>query len=188
MIRGKVFEVEPLSLVVEVGGGVFLKVHVPVRRGIAVEPESEVVLYTHLYHRDEALELYGFFSKSERELFLKLIKVSSVGPKVALNILSRFSTKELKEIVEKGEYLELSRVPGIGPKRAKRLIVELRDAVLPETFHGEREHLLKEALSVLGYSRKDIEKAIQVLGDSLLDKSISDEDLVVRAIRAIGGA
>ncbi len=186
MVRGRLFEKSPPKLIVELGG-IFLEVLVPVRDD-GPSCGEEVVLYTHLYHRDDAFELYGFFRKEERELFLKLMKISGIGPKVALNILSRMGTDEFVSLIEKGDYRGLSKVPGIGAKRAKRIILELKESLPPSSGGSERASFLRDALQALGYKRAEIDKALELLGGVMDDPAITDEELVLRALRALGGA
>lgn len=95
------------------------------------EPGHELSLYVHTVVREDALELYGFFSRSEQETFVQLIAVSKLGPKTALAILSVFDPRELGNVVQTENVQSLTRVPGIGPKSAKRIIWELKDKLQP---------------------------------------------------------
>jgi Holliday junction DNA helicase RuvA len=93
---------------------------------------EEVSLHTHLAIREDAHTLYGFYSESERALFRSLIKVSGVGAKLALGILSGLSVEEFQRCIQSGNTAMLVRLPGIGKKTAERLVIEMRDR-LPET-------------------------------------------------------
>jgi Holliday junction DNA helicase RuvA len=126
------------------------------------------VFLTVLIKKSERLELYGFKEKGERELFLKLINLSKIGPNLALNILSTFSPSELREVVLKGDVKSLVKVPGIGPKRAERLLVEMKSLFLslpPHTgeIFSKQQEILEEArhcLVNLGFKAKEAEKLL----------------------------
>ncbi|MGZ4179010.1 MAG: Holliday junction branch migration protein RuvA [Solirubrobacteraceae bacterium] len=146
----------------------------------------EVVLHAHLVVRDDALALYGFATEDERELFLMLLGVQSVGPKVALAVLSGGPPRELLATLAAGDSARLQAVPGIGKRTAERIIVELREkvgAALPEdsitvTRSDDPATLAREALLGLGYSAVEI--------DGLLDgaAATSTEDLIAHALRS----
>jgi Holliday junction DNA helicase RuvA len=151
-----------------------------------------VTLHTHLIVRDDALALYGFHSESERELFLMLLSVQAVGPKVALAVLSAGSPGELVAALAAGDAARFQAVPGIGKRTAERIIVELREKVGvqdgPEASvrmpivarRGEARHpraLAREGLLELGYAP---EEADGLLSDAEGD---SAEDLIGAALR-----
>jgi holliday junction DNA helicase RuvA len=146
----------------------------------------EVMLHTHLVVRDDALALYGFATEEERDLFLMLLGVQSVGPKVALAVLSGAPPRELLSVVAAGDAARLQAAPGVGKRTAERIIVELREkvgAALPdETITVSRgddpQVLAREALLGLGYSAAEIDK--------LLDGATgqSTEDLIAHALRS----
>ncbi|HEX4466249.1 MAG TPA: Holliday junction branch migration protein RuvA [Solirubrobacteraceae bacterium] len=98
---------------------------------------EQVTLQTHLIVRDDALALYGFHSEQERDLFLMLLSVQAVGPKVALAVLSAGTPRELLGALAAGDAARFQTVPGIGKRTAERIIVELREKVLDE--HGEHD-------------------------------------------------
>lgn len=142
-------------------------------------------LHTHLIVRDDALQLYGFASEEERDLFLLLIGVQSVGPKVALAVLSGGSPRELLAAVAAGDTARLQAVPGIGKRTAERIIVELRekvDAAAPDEpiviARGDDPRLLaRDGLVGLGFTAQE--------ADALLDGAAGDsaEDLIAHALR-----
>jgi Holliday junction DNA helicase RuvA len=145
----------------------------------------EALLHTHLVVRDDALALYGFATEEERELFLMLLSVQSVGPKVALAVLSGGPPRELLATLAAGDAARLQAVPGIGKRTAERIIVELREkvgAALPEqaisiTRAEDPRSLAREGLIGLGYSVQE--------ADELLDGAIGDrpEELIAHALR-----
>jgi Holliday junction DNA helicase RuvA len=128
-LRGRVIGADADGLVVEVGG-VGLRVHATsAARTMADAAPDDVSLITHLVVREDALSLYGFASADERELFLALLGVSGVGPKVALSILSAYPAPSVRAAIAAGDDALFTAVPGIGKKLAARLVVELRDRV-----------------------------------------------------------
>jgi holliday junction DNA helicase RuvA len=146
---------------------------------------NEVLLHTHLVVRDDALSLYGFASEEERELFLMLLGVQSVGPKVALAVLSGGPPRDLLAALAAGDAGRFQAVPGIGKRTAERIIVELREKVgvpLPEhsisVRRSEDPHALaREALLGLGYTALE--------ADELLAGAEGEqpEELIAQALR-----
>ena len=146
----------------------------------------EVALHTHLVVRDDALALYGFATEEERDLFLLLLGVQSVGPKVALAVLSGAPPRELLAVVGAGDAARLQSAPGVGKRTAERIIVELREkvgSVLPDeaitVARGDDPvTLARDALLGLGYSVAEI--------DELLDGAAgkTTEDLIAHALRS----
>jgi Holliday junction DNA helicase RuvA len=146
---------------------------------------SEVLLHTHLVVRDDALALYGFASEDERELFLMLLGVQSVGPKVALAVLSGGSPRELLSALAAGDAGRFQAVPGIGKRTAERIIVELREKVgvsLPEhaisvSRGDDPASLARDGLLGLGYSLAEV--------DELLDGVAGEtaEEMIANALR-----
>jgi len=157
-------------VVVDVGG-VGFQVFVPrTLLGVLAEPGQEVTLFTHLQVRENELTLYGFGSKEELTLFRLLLTVSGIGPKVALSILSSLAADRLKVAIAQEDVGALSSVPGVGPKTARKLVVELKDRVVVETMPGELKPILTEAdadliaaLTTLGYSVAEAQAAIRSL-------------------------
>ena len=147
---------------------------------------KQVLLHSHLVVRDDALQLYGFATEEERELFLMLIAVQSVGPKVALAVLSGGPPRELLKAVAAGETGRLQAAPGVGKRTAERIIVELREKVgatapAPVTVNaGARDDpraLARDGLLGLGYSPIEV--------DELLDGAEGErpEELIAYALR-----
>jgi holliday junction DNA helicase RuvA len=141
-------------------------------------------LHTHLVVRDDALALYGFATEEERDLFLLLIGVQSVGPKMALAVLSGGPPRELLSAVAAGDVARLQAVPGIGKRTAERIVVELREKVGPATEDpivvtraDDPRALAREGLVGLGFSAQE--------ADSLLADAPagSPEDLIAHALR-----
>ena len=128
-LDGKLLTKTPPSLLIDVGG-VGYEVDAPMSTFYTLPNLGErVVLLTHMVVREDAQLLYGFASEAERQLFRALIKVSGIGPKVALVVLSGMSVQEFGNSVQAGDAVALARLPGIGKKTAERLVIELRDKI-----------------------------------------------------------
>jgi Holliday junction DNA helicase RuvA len=127
-LHGTILEVRSTSCLLLTSGGVGYVVQAagPVLERLP-EPGQEISLYVHTVVREDALELYGFPSRPEQETFSQLIAVSKLGPKTALAILAVFDPQELSQVVHTEDAQSLTRVSGIGPKSAKRVIWELKD-------------------------------------------------------------
>ena len=155
---------------------------------------SETTLHTHLIVRDDSLTLYGFHCEQEKELFLMLLSVQAVGPKVALAVLSGGSARELLGAIAAGDAARFQAAPGIGKRTAQRIIVELREKVLGAPTGADVEQILatrtgtgspggartlaRDGLLELGYSAAEVE---QLLGDARGD---SAEELIAEALRS----
>ena len=144
-------------------------------------------LLTHLVLRDDGMHLYGFATQAERELFLMLIGVQSVGPKVALAVLSGGSPRELLNAIATGDSARFQAVPGIGKRTAERIIVELREKVagkvsdeivVRHTPSDDPRALAREGLVGLGFSHQEAEG---LLGDA---DGETPEELIAGALRA----
>ncbi|HTW11903.1 MAG TPA: Holliday junction branch migration protein RuvA [Solirubrobacteraceae bacterium] len=147
---------------------------------------NAVMLHAHLIPRDDALQLYGFATEEERDLFLMLLGVQSVGPKVALDVLSGGPVRELLLALAAGDTGRLQAVKGVGKRTAERIVVELREKVgvsLPEhtlsvVAPDDPRAMAREGLIGLGYSAQEVELLLDGLdGDSA-------EDLIAEALRA----
>ncbi|MCS7180817.1 MAG: Holliday junction branch migration protein RuvA, partial [bacterium] len=155
-----------------------------------IEEGEEVLLYTYQQVSEEKINLYGFIEKEERELFLLLITVPGIGPKVALRILSGLTIEEIYQGIISENVDVFKNVPGIGKKTAERMIVELKQKVekIPVLVNNykERELLFNaiEALVVLGYKRKE---AGEIVNEILKEKreKITLEDLIKEALRKL---
>jgi Holliday junction DNA helicase RuvA len=185
-LSGTLLEKHVQGLVVDVGG-VGYGVLVPLSTFYAVgEPGSSIALRIHTHVREDALQLYGFATPLEEQLFERLIGVSGIGPKLALAILSGIESADLVAAIREGNVARLTKVPGIGRKTAERLVIELRDR-LPEgpaatesgtpVAHGVRDDLLS-ALGNLGYQRHTVEKTVE----AVLGRGVSDFELALREI------
>ena len=167
-------------------GGVGYRLHVSAETLRHVPRAGQpVTLHTHLIVRDDALLLYGFATEEERDLFLLLLGVQSVGPKMALAVLSGGPPRELLGAVAGGDTARLQAVPGIGKRTAERIVVELREKVgVPDaedpiviTRRDDPRSLAREGLVGLGFSAQE--------ADGLLDAAPGEtpEDLIAHALK-----
>jgi holliday junction DNA helicase RuvA len=180
LISGRVAVRRPDHVVVDCGGvGYRLAVSTETLRHVPAAGE-EVTLHTHLVVRDDALALYGFASETERDLFLMLLGVQTVGPKMAIAVLSGAPPRELLAAVAAGDTARL-RAPGVGKRTAERIIVELRERVAAATPEDEISvsraddplSLAREALAGLGYGGDEIESLLRDADGASLEELIS---------------
>ena len=185
-VRGQVLVRRPDHVVVECAGvGYRLAVSANSMRTIPAVG-ADTLLHTHLVMRDDGMYLFGFASEDERELFLLLTQVQSVGPKVALAVLSGGTPRDLMNAIASADTARFQAVPGIGKRTAERIIVELREKVAGKTGldddivitrTDDARTLAREGLVGLGYSSQE--------ADKMLDKTRGDtpEDLIAGALR-----
>jgi Holliday junction DNA helicase RuvA len=170
-IRGTILEKHPNQVIVE-SGGVGYDVTVPISTYSALpEVGAEVRLRIHTHVREDALSLYGFLTQDEKTLFEKLIGVGSIGPKLAVTVLSGLPTAELIGAIRQGQAENLVRIPGVGKKTAERIVLELRDklellaagapAAQPAATLSALEQDVLSALLNLGCARPAAEAAVR---------------------------
>jgi Holliday junction DNA helicase RuvA len=169
-LRGRVHEKQPNRVLIDVQG-VGYEVLVPLSTYYDLGDEgADVTLHIHTHVREDALQLFGFRTPLEQQLFERLIGISGIGPKLAIAVLSGIETRELVSAVLRGDVARLTRVPGVGKKTSERIVLELKDrlaqlAVPVEAPAGVvtgnrlRDDLLS-ALQNLGYQRPLAEKAV----------------------------
>ncbi|MFL6623358.1 MAG: Holliday junction branch migration protein RuvA [Sulfurifustis sp.] len=191
-LRGTLVRKEPPTLLVDVGG-VGYELEAPMTTFYDLPAVGEIVmLYTHLVVREDAHLLFGFGRESQRRQFRALLKISGVGPRVALAVLSGLTEDELVRCVSDGDLTRLTQVPGIGRKTAERLIVELRDkltgeaAPLPPAVAGSavaRDPAAEavSALIALGYKPQEASRVVR----GLPTQGQSTEELIRQALRAL---
>jgi Holliday junction DNA helicase RuvA len=171
LLRGRIADKQPNTLLVDVQG-VGYEVHVPLSTFYdAGDMGTEITLRIYTHVREDALQLYGFLTELERQLFEKLIGISGIGPKLAIAVLSGMDPRELITSVQRGDVARLTAIPGVGKKTSERIVLELKDrlAQMPggspvdaapaggaDRVRGD----LLSALQNLGYHRPQAEKAI----------------------------
>ena len=177
-LAGTLLEKNPPEIVID-AAGVGYEVNVPMSTFYDLPSIGDrVSLWTHLVVREDAHLLYGFLTPRERAIFRELIRISGVGPRTALSVLSGMTANELIEAVAMQEAGRLTKVPGIGKKTAERLLLELKGRLAPELAgaHGDRGATpagtdIQRALIALGYSEKE---AGLVVGRLPADCGVSD--------------
>jgi Holliday junction DNA helicase RuvA len=165
-LEGKVLFQGRNFLIIDVNG-VGYKVFISSGVFREIKKEEKIKLWTHLYVRETALELYGFLKYPELEFFENVIQISGVGPKTALGILGVASLDNLKKAIAAGEMAYLTKVSGIGRKIAEKIILELKDKMgwhegMP-TGLGQEEVDILEGLKALGYSLNEAREALRAI-------------------------
>jgi Holliday junction DNA helicase RuvA len=193
-LKGRLAIKQPPMLLVDVGGvGYELEAPMSTFYGLPATGES-VSLFTHLVVREDAHILYGFGSEGERRLFRGLLKVSGVGPKIALGVLSGASVEDFLRIVEAEDVAMLTRIPGIGRKTAERVIIEMRDSVqklkltAPAGAHtaaalGAAPSAQGEAFSALialGYKPPEVARLLKAADEP----GLSTTEMIRRALKS----
>ena len=191
---GSVRSKQPNRVIIDVHG-VGYDVHVPLSTFYDLGDEGQQVsLRTYLHVREDALQLYGFLTELERQVFERLIAISGIGPKLAIAVLSGMETRDLVGAVQRGDVASLTGIPGIGKKTAERIVLELKDrlaqlaapvsAVAPVVSPADRLRVdLLSALQNLGYHRQQAEKAIDAAITSAPD--ITFEHALRSALREL---
>lgn len=200
-LKGRLNSKTPGKAVVEVSG-IGFSVSIPLSTYEALPATgSDILLKTHLAVREDGFELYGFATSDERQLYRLLLKVSSVGPKNSLSVVSSLSVGAFQRAVVDDDFKALTVVPGIGPKIAKRIILELKDklaeipfdsvaqfstagasgkgAAAGQTQSDPRYRAANDALIALGYTRQEIDRAFEF---SEISSSVSVNQIVQEAL------
>jgi Holliday junction DNA helicase RuvA len=191
-LQGRILRKGPQEVVVDVGG-VGYRVLIPVSTFYRLPDEgAEAVLRIHTHVREDALALFGFLTGAEHDLFLRLIEVAGVGPKLAIGVLSGMEAPDLMEALRAGDVARLTRIPGVGRKTAERLVLELKDKMparttpadtVPLEDAGSSRDDLLSALVHLGYSRVEAERGVERALKE--DGGGRFEDLLRRSLRAL---
>lgn len=159
-----------------------LEIHCDRRTAELLKTGERVKLYTHLEFNQEGFTLYGFLDQVKLEVFEKITKVSKVGHKTALKILSSVEPDEFVYMIKSGDIERLSQVPGIGRKTAERLVSELKDQEFSIAFTMNREYLdAIEALTVLGFPKSEIRDAVR----RIFKPNMNAEHIVKEALRLL---
>ena len=190
-IKGTVFHVDPNRVVLD-NGGVGDGINTSFFSASAVKKGEEALFYTYLHVREDAMELYGFSTQVERSCFRMLTQVSGVGAKVAIAILSSLTADQVASAIMAGDSKALTAAPGVGPKLAQRIVLELKDkfgkefsagslsasvpAVMGKGSRGEAV----AALAALGYSQAEAASALSDCADSM-----SVEDMIRAGLKKL---
>lgn len=195
-IKGILEDMSPGMVVVD-NHGIGYQMMVPMRGESFPKIGQEIKIYTHMQVREDDVSLFGFLSKEEKEAFELLIGVNGIGPKVGLSVLSTLSVYELKMAVISEDVKTISKTPGLGPKGAKKLILELKDklsfeeleedgvgAEIFDTFADSSDSVMItiEGLVSLGYSKSEAAIAVNKVEDA---KDLTPEELLKKALKNI---
>ena len=187
-IKGILEDMSPGMVVVD-NHGIGYQMMVPMRGESFPKIGQEIKIYTHMHVREDDVSLFGFLSKEEKEAFELLIGVNGIGPKVGLSVLSTLSVYELKMAVISEDVKTISKTPGLGPKGAKKLILELKDKLsfeeLEEDGVGDSSDSVMitiEGLVSLGYSKSEAAIAVNKVEDA---KDLTPEELLKKALKNI---
>ena len=195
-IKGILEDMSPGMVVVD-NHGIGYQMMVPMRGESFPKIGQEIKIYTHMHVREADVSLFGFLSKEEKEAFELLIGVNGIGPKVGLSVLSTLSVYELKMAVISEDVKTISKTPGLGPKGAKKLILELKDklsfeeleedGVGAEIFDTSADSsdsvmITIEGLVSLGYSKSEAAIAVNKVEDA---KDLTPEELLKKALKNI---
>ena len=166
LLNGRILELYPDSLIVGLGG-VGLQVFAPASLRGRLRPGDEVFLHTYLVVRQDALNLYGFETREEREFFLLLLGVDGIGPKSALAVLSTLTPDAIRRAVFHEQPEVFTRVPGVGKKTAQKILLQLQDRIQvvaglePVAGYTDMDTEVLSALTALGYSVVEAQSALQ---------------------------
>lgn len=168
-ITGIIKSVDEKSLTILTSAGVGYKVFSPINLLLSKNEEEEIEIFVHTVVKDDAIDLYGFIEEKDLKMFEKLITVSGIGPRSALNILSVSNTEDVALAVENSDADALSNIPGLGKKGREKIVIELKGKLThfikegqEKTSFGE-ESDAKLALLSLGYNEKDINEILKDL-------------------------
>ena len=195
-IKGILEDMSPGMVVVD-NHGIGYPMMVPMRGESFPKIGQEIKIYTHMHVREDDVSLFGFLSKEEKEAFELLIGVNGIGPKVGLSVLSTLSVYELKMAVISEDVKTISKTPGLGPKGAKKLILELKDKLRFEELEedgvgaeifdtsvdsSDSVMITIEGLVSLGYSKSEAAIAVNKVEDA---KDLTPEELLKKALKNI---
>lgn len=198
-IKGILEAKEPSEIVVDVGGVGYLLL-IPLSTFYQLpDPGSGVCLKTHTYMRDDAIQIFGFSTTAEKDLFRLLIGVSKIGPRIALALLSGLDVESLCSAIRGGDVAQLNGIPGVGKKTAERICMELKEKIPEEVFETGRpasgaasvldQCPYKDALAALvhlGYRRNEVKEVMRGLAAEQEERSV--EELIRESLRFLSKA
>ena len=187
-LNGRLIEKTPTHAVVECGGvGYFLNISLNTFSQLG--DDENIRIFTHLLVREDALTLFGFFDRAEREIFRLLLSVSGIGSSTARTMLSSMTPIQVREAIATGDVPAIQAVKGIGAKTAQRVILDLKDKILKvydmdevsQTTNNTSKEEALSALEVLGFTRRQSEKVV----DKVISQgaSLSVENIIKQALK-----
>ncbi len=191
-IKGTVIELNPAYLVLENNGTGFF-INISLNTYSKLDGQKECMIYIHQVVREDALLLFGFYEKREREVFKHLISVSGIGANTARMILSSLTPEEVINVISQSNVNALKNVKGIGIKTAQRVIIDLKDKLSGkaddgEIFSGEYNTIKEESLSALvtlGFQKKMIEKVLEKIFKADGGKKYAVEEVIKMALKQL---
>ncbi len=194
-IQGTVFKRKEDSIIIEANGIGYL-VYMSVRDIAEIENNQEYLIYTYMHVKEDGISLFGFLDEEDVNIFKQLITVSGIGPKIGLACLSVFNVSDIKFAILSEDDKTLSKVPGLGNKTAKKIILELKDKIslpdaIEENFNskestnnssGSAKNDAVLALSSLGYSQTEALQAISKIPEA---KDMDAEELIRQALKKL---
>jgi Holliday junction DNA helicase RuvA len=187
-LHGKLFEKTIDSIIVDAHGvGYGLKIPLPTYYSLPDKGET-VSLYVHTYMKEDAIQLFGFQTKDEKEIFLKLLKIRGIGPKLSLNIISYLPIKNLSSALEGIDFETLISIPGVGKKMAERILFEVKGIIEkesrePKGLDSEIAKQARSALVNLGFPSSQTENVIKEI--LKVDNSLSLENLIRKSLKRL---
>ena len=182
-IEGKVLKKEPTTVDIRTDSGLIYRVHISLYTSSKIE-SKEIFLHTTFIVKEDYQKLFGFYDLEEKEIFDRVLKINGVGPSTALAICSTLTPKEFVKAIQNSDINSFKKVPGIGPKSAKRILVELSEFV--PSFEGDSGTLQNSAfekaalaLESLGFKKEAINKALKKCS------SKSTEELIKEALKIL---
>lgn len=194
-LRGTLIAKSSTEIIVDCGGVGYRASVSVATAGQLPEPEAPVTVLTIMSVREDAIQLFGFSSETEREVFRLLTSIPGIGPKIALGILSSISLADLREVIVRNDLAQLQKLPGVGKKTAERLMLELRDKIggvqppadIDRTASVTQYDIRQEAvaaLTALGHTRQTAEKAVRQVLAAEPGTVFTVDALIRKALRA----
>jgi len=189
-LKGRLVEKSPTNVVIDCNGVGYM-VHISLNTFSKLTDSESITLFTHLQVKEDSNTLFGFYEKTERNLFRQLISVSGIGASTARTMLSSLTPKEIQSAIISGNVSTIQSVKGIGLKTAQRVIIDLKDKVSlisgNDEFIGNISNTNQDealsALEVLGYNRKHTNKVIETLLNNSPEMSV--EELIKSALNKL---
>ena len=193
-IKGEIFSVQSNQVIVNTSSGIAFLLKISLYTYSQIKEKKEVTLHTYLHISENNQQLYGFYEKIEKDLFLNLISVTGIGPSTAIMALSCMTPTELIKAISQSDLRSIQEIKGIGPKSAQRIILELKDKLLKISDYENKKEIdsklydLKtealEALIVLGIPKNNAEKTLNSILQNT-KKEITLEELIKIALKTI---
>jgi len=190
-IKGKITFKTPTDIIVETAGGLAYHINISLNTYSQLESLEEIKILTHLIVKEDSQTLYGFMTEEEKMVFGKLLSVSGIGPNTSRVILSGMTPDDVIRTIASEDHVHFSKVKGIGPKTAKRIILDLKDKLTKEIGssdinmlkqHNSARDEALSALLTLGFPKASVEKTINSILNSS-DDSLNSEQLIKAVLK-----